>query len=190
MTFERPLTGAELVLVAQVPGAGNRWHQVHLNAALVEQFFRLGEGHQTVRMQRVDERGRVSDPVTRSLVFSRTNKNYKIEFDFGDVKDYPVAGPPLLLILEVDVRAYRYQLLLPGERGYEEMNTLNVLLPSVGRGFRRVISNLDEVELRWPGCRLRPTMSLLEAGKALRAYQDEGKKAWEPTDAEVPPDVE
>ena len=78
MTFERPLTGAELVLVAQVPGAGDRWHQVHLNAALVEQFFRLGEGHQAVRMQRVDSRGHVSDPVTRPLVFSQTNKNYKI----------------------------------------------------------------------------------------------------------------
>lgn len=156
MTFERPLTGAELVLVAQVPGAGDRWHQVHLNAALVEQFFRLGEGHRAVRMQRVDSLGRVSDPVTRPLVFSQRNKNYKIEFDFGDVTEYPSA-PPLLLVLEVDVRAYRYQLLLPGQGGYEEMSALNVSLPSVGRGLRRVITNLDEVELRWPGCRLRPT---------------------------------
>ena len=167
------------MLVAQVPAAGDRWHQVHLNAALVEQFFRMSEGHQAVRMQRVDARGQVSDPVTRPLVFSQTNKNFKIEFDFGDVEDYPTAGPPLLVILEVDVRAYRYQLLLPGDKGYDEMNALNASLPSVGRGLRRVISNLDEIELRWPGCRLRPVMSVMEAAKALRRYQDEGKQAWE-----------
>jgi hypothetical protein len=115
----------------------------------------------------------VSDPVTRPLVFSQRNRNYKIEFDFGDVKDYPSAGPPLLLILEVDVRTYRYQLVLPGDKGYEEMFVLNASLPSVGRGLRRVITNLDEAELRWPGCRLRPVLSVMEAAKVLRTYQDE-----------------
>lgn len=176
MVFERPLTGAELVLVAQVPGAGDRWHQVHFNAALVEQFFRLGPGHMAVRLQRVDSDGTSREPEDRTLVFSQRNKNYKIEFDFP-VTEYPEAGPPLLLILEVAVRVYRYQLLLPGQEGYEEMTALNLSEPSVGRGLRRILTTLDEVELRWPRCKLRPRPDPIEAARALRRDQEEGPDA-------------
>lgn len=150
------LTGSEYVLVAQVPKAGNRWHQVHLNAAICQAFFRIAEGEdKVVRLERVDRRGVLRNSVERQLVFSRRNRNYKIEFDFGDITEYPLAGVPLLIILELDVRRFRYQLLLPGDPGHVPMLHLNTSLPAVGRGLPRVITTIDEVELRWPDCRLR-----------------------------------
>lgn len=150
------LSGSEYVLVAQVPKAGDRWHQVHLNAAICQQFFRIAEGEdKVVRLERVDRGGGLGARFDRGLVFSHRNRNYKIEFDFGDVDTYPKAGVPLLVILELDVRVFRYQLLVPGDPGYDPMLQLNSTMPSVGRGLRRVVTTLDEVELRWPGCPLR-----------------------------------
>lgn len=154
--MSQALIGSEYVLIAQVPKAGNRWHQVHLNAAICQRFFRIAEGEdKVVRLERVDRKGVLQVALERPLVFSHRNRNYKIEFDFGDVADYPQVGVPLLVILELDVRSFRYQLLLPGDQGHEEMLHLNEALAPVGRGLRRVITTLDEVELRWPSCRLR-----------------------------------
>lgn len=150
------LTGSELVLVAEVPKAGGRWKQVHFNMAVSEQFFRLAEGEgKTVRLEKVDRFGDVVLESDRPLVFSERNKNSKIEFDFSPIRDYPEAGAPLLIVLEIGLRHFRYLLLLPGDAGYKEMRDLNSAKPSVGRGARRIITNLDEVELRWPGCPLR-----------------------------------
>lgn len=150
------LTGSEYVLIAQVPKAGDRWHQVHLNAAICQTFFRVTEGEgKVVSLERVDRDGVLRETVDRPLVFSHRNRNYKIEFDFGDVHEYPAEGVPLLLILELDLRRFRYQILIPGDDGHEAMLHLNLSLPAVGRGLPRVLTTVDEVELRWPGCRLR-----------------------------------
>lgn len=159
MATDTPLSGAELVLIAQVPKAGGRWHQVHFNTDVGRQFFRLNEGEErSVSMERVDAHGHVGPPVTRALVFSHTNRNYRIEFDFDPVIDYPDAGRPLVLVLELSLRRFRYLLLMPGHPGHEEMRLLNENQPSIGRGVQRVVTTLDEVELRWPGCPLqRPT---------------------------------
>lgn len=155
MAFDRVVDGSELVLIAQVPKAGDRWKQVHFNADLVDQFFALGPGHQAVRLQKVDAKGRALEPVTRALVLSEVNKNPKFELDFGKVAEYPQTGPPLVLLLEVDLRNYRYVTLLPGEPGYDEMADLLASLSSIGRGVHRSTTTLDEIELRWPECPLR-----------------------------------
>jgi hypothetical protein len=158
------LTGSEYVLIAQVPKAGDRWHQVHLNAAICQSFFRIAEGEgRMVRLERVEGAGVLRDSFERQLVYSRRNRNYKIEFDFGEVTEYPQDGVPLLIIIELDVRRFRYVLLLPGDTGHEAMLHLNDSLSAVGRGLPRVITTLDEVELRWPGCPLRSPVPTQDA---------------------------
>lgn len=153
---EQPLEGSEYVMVAQVPKAGGRWKQVHFNIDISQRFFRMSPGdNRRVTLERVDSQGLVHDIVTRPLVMSLVNKNCKIEFDFGDLRDYPESGVPLLLVLELDVRTFRYVLLTPDDPGYEPMIDLNRALPSIGKGLPRVITTLDEVELRWPQCPLR-----------------------------------
>lgn len=153
---EQPLTGSEYVLLAQVPKAGSRWKQVHFNIDVSEQFFRLTPGtNRQVTLERVGGDGYMHEAVARPLVMSEINRNSKIEFDFGSVRKYPANGVPLLLVLELDVRTFRYQLLTPGDAGYDSMLQLNLELSAIGRGLPRVITTLDEVELRWPKCSLR-----------------------------------
>lgn len=152
------LQGNELVLVAEVPKAGGRWHQVHMNREVMHRFFRLDPGADVeAAFESVDTKGRYRGTRTRRLVYSASsNKNPKIEFDLPDV-EYPSGEErPILLVLEVDVRRFRYLLLMPGDKGYSEMLDLNRSLPPVGTyPMRRVLSTLDEVEMRWPECPLR-----------------------------------
>jgi hypothetical protein len=156
------LDGSEFVLVAKVPRAGKkegkktpRWHQVHMNAEVMRRFFRLERGSPvSASFERVARDGSYQGTRTRQLVFSDVNKNPKIEFDLRDAPDYP-DKPPLLVILEMEMRKFRYLLLMPDDPGYEEMEALNSSLERMGRGLPRVITNLAEVELRWPACPLR-----------------------------------
>jgi hypothetical protein len=158
MATVAPFTGAEYVLVAQVPKAGGRWHQVHFNVDVGKRFFRVSEGEEhTVSLERMDPGGSSLGRITRPLVFSHANRNYRIEFDFNPITAYPDPERPLLVILEIGLRRFRYLLLMPGDAGYNDMKYLNEALPSIGRGVLRVITNLDEVELRWPTCPLRGT---------------------------------
>lgn len=151
------LSGAELVLVAQVPMAGNRWTQVHFNMDVSSQFFRVPAGSQRMMtFERVSSGGKIMHRDSHPLVFSsESNRNCKVEFDFDPVTEYPEDGRPFLLILELDTRYFRYLTLMPSQAGYEEILALNSRLPSVGRGLRRNITTLDEVEMQWPGCPLR-----------------------------------
>jgi hypothetical protein len=158
------LTGSELVLIGQVPRAGRedaqsraRWTQAHWNRAVAEQFFMLTPGdNRSITLEKVDYDGYFAGRTSKQLVFSEVNKNPKIEFDFRPVTSYPDAGPPLLVIVELDrLRSFRYRPVMPGQDGYDAMFQLTVELPKLGRGNRRVITTLDEVELRWPNARLR-----------------------------------
>lgn len=157
---ERPLSGSELVLVAQVPEAGGRWTQTHFNKDVIRQFFRAHEGgKRTLAFERVEGDGTLDSQARRSLVKSSANLNPKIELDFGLKEgkrpEYPKVGRPIVVVLELDTRTFRYQTLMPGDQGHEKMLAMTEQLPSIGKGVPRVITNLDEVELRWPGCKLR-----------------------------------
>jgi hypothetical protein len=149
------LTGTEPVLVAQVPKAGGRWHQVHFNMDVGRRFFRVEEGEdKSVNVERVSSSGKVLGSDTRRLVLG-VNRNYRLEFDFSPAEKYPSGSRPLLVIVEVGLRRFRYVTLMPGEPGHQEMLRITENLDSIGGGLPRVMTTLDEVELRWPACPLR-----------------------------------
>lgn len=149
------LTGTEPVLVAQVPKAGGRWHQVHFNMDVGRRFFRVEEGEdKSVSIERISAAGRILGSDTRRLVLG-VNRNYRLEFDFSPDEDYPGDRRPLLVIVEVGLRRFRYVTLMPAQPGHEEMLRITGALESIGGGLPRIITTLDEVELRWPGCPLR-----------------------------------
>ena len=85
------------------------------------------------------------------------NRNYRLEFDFSPAEEYPSTGRPLIVIVEVGLRRFRYVTLMPDEPGHTEMMRVTDDLESIGGGLARVITTLDEVELRWPACPLRGT---------------------------------
>ena len=149
------LTGTEGVLVAQVPKAGRRWTQGHFNMDVGRLFFRVEGGEEkTISVERIDLGGKVIGRYERRLVLG-PNRNYRIEFAFDPVADYPAVGRPVLVIVEMGLRTFRYVALLPGEPGHDEMTRLTEEVASVGSGVPRVITTLDEVELRWDACPLR-----------------------------------
>jgi hypothetical protein len=150
------LTGTEMCLVAEVPGAGDRWQQVHFNIDVARMFFNLEPGDtRSITLERIGPGGQFLNRDARQLVFPESNRNSRIEFDFGGRKDYPASGRPIVAVVEADYGVYRYRALLPGDPGHQEMTTLLAAGASVGRGLTRRIVTLDDVEAHWPGAGLR-----------------------------------
>lgn len=148
-------TAGQRVLVAQVPAAGGRWHQVHLNEEVVDQFFQVRpESPQRAFLRECKSDGTLGDQEIRPCVMSHTNKNRKIEIKARAGIPYPREGPPIAVFKELQVRTFEYMLLLPGEAGYNEMLKLTKDLPSVGKGLPRVITDVATVKGRWVNCPL------------------------------------
>ncbi len=149
--------GTGRFLVAHVPGAGDRWHQVHFNRAVIEDFFQIEirQGtHERVYLRECRGESDFGDQEVRPLVYSGSNKNLKIEVASHAGEAYPEDGPPIALFQELQVRSFAYMLLLPGEPGYAELKNLTTELPSVGRGLPRVLARGDRVASAWPNCPL------------------------------------
>lgn len=159
MTQQMPalLTGTETTLVAEVPGAGSRWSQVHFNIAVTRRFFGLTQGStRSVTLERIGPTGAVVRRIESGLVFSESNKNSKIEFDFHPLPRYPgPATKPIIVVVDAGNDTYRYRLLMPDDSGYALMRDLLAAGPSEGRGVLRRIVTLDEIESYWPYALLR-----------------------------------
>lgn len=159
MSAEMPdlLTGTELCLVAEVPGAGSRWKQVHFNVEIARKFFNLEPGSdRSITLEHLSVGGRVISRSSRQLIIPDSNKNSRIEFSFGEVSEYPTPpNRPLVVVVESNYLTYRYRTLMPDSSGYESVVRLLDAGPSIGKGVRRRIVTLDEVELYWPQAALR-----------------------------------
>jgi hypothetical protein len=150
------------VLVAEVPDAGGRWSQSHLNAAVIEDYFRVSNlATQRVYLTHVDAGGVRDNVKVRQIVYSASNKNYKVEISAAKGKDYPIAGHPMLIFRERQVRCFDYMLLLPGDPGYLETVALSQALPRLGKGFRRSVTDLHTLAQAWPDCPLVTTVAAI-----------------------------
>jgi hypothetical protein len=139
------------VLVAQVPGAGGRWQQIHLNADVVHDFFRVRDTHvQRVFLTPVTAAGR-GDEEVRPVVYSAgSNKNYKLESSQGKGLPYPAGTPPIAVYLERQLRTFDYTLIMPGDAAYAALLALTLAHPSIGKGLPRVVVDTAELNAAWP----------------------------------------
>ncbi len=148
------------ILIAQVPRAGARWSQVHFNANVVRDYFRISNYEaQRVYLSQVGKDGARSSVEVRPCVYSPSNKNPKIEFGAATGLGYPKA-PPVLVLRERQLRVFDYMLLLPGADGYTESFELTNSLPRVGRGLPRVITDIVTLERAWAECPILTAMSI------------------------------
>jgi len=146
---------ADRILVAQVPAAAGRWHQVHFNADVVAEFFRIQRNtSQRLFLRERRPSGEVVTEQPRPLVLSPVNLNPKIELGARTGEDYPDGGRPIVVFRERGLRQCDYLMLMPGESGYMQMRDLTRSLPKVGRGVPRVITDGDTLRTAWPGCPL------------------------------------
>ena len=148
-----PMPGFDHVLIARVPRAGGRWAQVHFNADVVRDFFRIMDHHtQRVYLTQVAGNGDRREVEVRPCVFSQINRNHKIEIRAASRREYPAGGPPIIVFRERQLRTFDYMLLLPDEDGYGSLMDLTERLPPFGRGLRRVITNINTLADSWPDC--------------------------------------
>lgn len=141
---------ADRFLVAQVPKAGERWHQIHFNRDVIRSFFRVKPGTaQRVFLRECRPDGTLAEQEVRPCIYSEANKNPKIEVASRSGESYPERGPPIAIYRELQVRSFVYMLLMPGDAGYDEMYTLTKDLPTVGRGVRRVIAGAADIRGVW-----------------------------------------
>ena len=142
------------VLLAEVPKAGDRWAQVHFNVDVVREYFRISDYQtQRVYLTQVTSNGMKKDIEVRQCIYSQINRNHKIEIGAAKGIEYPET-PPLLVFQERQLRVFDYMLLMPGDDGYGSLIDLTHNLPPIGRGFPRVITNVNELEKAWANCPL------------------------------------
>jgi hypothetical protein len=160
----RPATGLDRILIAQVPGAGGRWSQVHFNADIIKQYFRITDREiQRVYLTLIHPDGTRGEDEVRPCVYSQSNKNFKIEIAAAKGYEYPTSGRPMLVFRERQVRTFDYMLLMPGQAGHSEISRLCETLPSVGRGLRRAITDQATLSAAWPACPLLITENKVES---------------------------
>lgn len=142
------------ILVAQVPGAGDRWRQVHYNAAVIEQFFRaVPNSHQRIFLKEIRLDGSVGrEEPPRKVVYSKKNKNYKIEISSRPEANDPVKGDPkpIIVLREMGVRNFLYMLILPGDDPFDSLQEFLNENESVGKGLKRVITDAEALKEVWP----------------------------------------
>jgi HKD family nuclease len=141
------------MLIAEVPKAGGRWDQVHFNRDVVREYFRvIPNSEQRVFLREALGPRRLGRVEVRPCVFSRVNRNHRVEFGARRGDAYPDEGPPILVARETGLRSHRYKILFPGEPGYQEMAAFTTSRPSLGRGVRRVLTGRSDVLASWPEC--------------------------------------
>ena len=151
-----PVGRTDRFLVAQIPKAGGRWHQIHFNRDVIENFFRVRLGTTSQRVFLVECRhdGTFAEQEVRPCVYSGANMNPKIEIASHHGAPYPDSGRPIAVYRELQVRSFAYMLLMPGDPGYAEMLALTGDLPTVGSGVPRVITNAAGICGFWAACPL------------------------------------
>ena len=168
---ETPVGRTDRFLVAHVPAAENRWHQVGFNIDVIRRFFRIQpDSSQRVFLQECRPDNTLVEPeLPRPCVYSQINKNHRIEIAARSGAQYPTTGRPIALFRELQTRSFAYMLLMPGEVGYEGMSELLENRENVGRvfrGVRRVIATRADVHGVWPECPLVTAIEELGATDA------------------------
>lgn len=153
---EHPDRKSGRVLIAHVPKAGGRWHQIHYNKEIVKNFFRMkSNSSQRAILQQIKQDGTKGLTERRPLIYSPSNKNYKIETYARREENYPTSGaPPIIVLREIGTRMFNYMLIMPGENGYAEMLQATHKSTNLGKGLPRVIINYNDLISEWPGCPL------------------------------------
>lgn len=147
--------GVDRVLVARIPAAGTRWHQAHFNEEVVDNFFQVvPNSQQRVYLTEVRRDGTLGAQEVRPCVMSLSNRNRKIELRSHAGVPYPAGNTPVAVFRELQVRTCAYVMLMPGDKGYREMESLLKVSPQAGRGAERAIVTVNELRRAWAECPL------------------------------------
>ena len=141
-------------LIRMIPRAGNRSKQVHFTIDLLKNYFCLAPGDD-IFVQQMHASGDVGEIEERKIVFSKKNKNVKIELTGALMlnTNYPedTNTRPILILKRINPRFFVYMIILPGDLGYD---VINVRLQSITSGKALPYEVIDESSMfeLWSDC--------------------------------------
>jgi len=148
-----PLANERKILIREVPRAGDRVHQVHFTLDIAEHYFGFTEegGSKQIRLQQLQPNSFPGEVEHRRLVLSPVNRNAKIEVGGARIllENYPDEARPILVFEQLESDFFRYMLLLPGDKGFDELSTYLATLPR-RKSLPYKITDLNEMLEIWP----------------------------------------
>ena len=116
--------GDELVLLAEIPRAADRWNQANFDKSTYIEFFGLKPGTtRRVVLYPVRRDGTLGDPEVRPGVDVKS-QNYRIELGQAAGLTYPSNDRPVGIFRRTGVRRFRYRLLMPLDSGYDGVRSI------------------------------------------------------------------
>lgn len=144
------------VLVAEVPKASARWKQINFDKASFQDFFGATAGGVAgtyrILLKNVDLSGTLGVTETRPSV-SVASHNWRFEIAAASGLPYPTGGNrPYVIFSEVSTRSFIYELILPGDPRYPEVdNFVNTWKKMNGvTGIARIITTVGEIKTSTP----------------------------------------
>lgn len=120
------ISPTDRVLVAEVPKAGNRWKQINFDKDTFENYFGAtaggAGGTYRILLKNTNSSGTLAKTETRPSV-SVSSHNWRFEIEAAGGMAYPVSGRPIVIFVEVSTRSFIYELLMPGDTRYSEVDT-------------------------------------------------------------------
>ena len=137
------------ILVRYVPRAGDRTSQMHLTKEIAKQFFEMSSNlGGRIALHQVRPGEMLGSPEDRKLVYSNTNKNFKIEIGGLSGVEYDLEHRPVVVIERIGPCTYRYVVLLFGNDGYNDLATTLDSLPR-SRSLPYWITDVDSLLGVW-----------------------------------------
>lgn len=141
-------------LIRLVPRAGDRSKQVHFTVDLLKKYFCLKPGD-GILVQEMFVSGAVGEIEHRKVVFSRKNRNVKIELAGASMLDtnYPanLETRPILILKRINANLFVYMILLAGNEGYDAINARLKSLPS-GKSLPYEVIDESTMFSLWGDC--------------------------------------
>lgn len=144
------------VLVAEVPKASDRWKQINFDKASFQNFFGATAGGTTgtyrILLKNVDSAGVLRATETRPSV-SVASHNWRFEIAAASRLTYPTGvSRPYVIFSEVSIRSFIYELVMPGDSRYQEVDNLVKTWKSTNgvTGIARFITNVNKIKASTP----------------------------------------
>lgn len=151
----RVLAGESRALVAELPRGGDRWQQANFDYETARDFFEVEPYNDSrdvpLLLNEVTSAGVPVSQEPRRFTFTQS-RNLRLQLGAHPGTSYPARGRPIAIFRRVKPRHFRYQVLLPGDPGFQLATSLLTSRPA--SGIRRMITTVDALRKAWPRCPL------------------------------------
>lgn len=144
-----------VVFISEITSGKSRWNQANFRKDDFKDFFgfeaRAGQDA-VVLIQHVTAGGEVGEVEFRHPVVARS-RNFRVELGAGRGVAYrktELDDRPVVVFVRIDAMAFRYCLLMPGEKGYQEVLTILGPFSEEGRRLmRQTFVSINYLKSQW-----------------------------------------